>query len=139
MKTNCRVRLTASPPLFKRRTLKQQERHSTDALQTRGANNHVHEADPDRPRPRRRLRRALALPNIAVLATGGTIAGAGASATGTAYQAGKVSVNHLVAAVPELANIANVTPKQVAQIGSQDMSDESAQARPDDQRRLQEV
>ena len=53
---------------------------------------------------------ALALPNIAVLATGGTIAGAGASATGTAYQAGKVSVNHLVAAVPELANIANVTP-----------------------------
>ena len=27
MKTNCRVRLTASPPLFKRRTLKQQERH----------------------------------------------------------------------------------------------------------------
>ena len=35
---------------------------------------------------------ALALPNIAVLATGGTIAGAGASATGTAYQAGKVSV-----------------------------------------------
>ena len=67
---------------------------------------------------------ALALPNIAVLATGGTIAGAGASATGTAYQAGKVSVNHLVAAVPELANIANVTPKQVAQIGSQDMSDE---------------
>ena len=67
---------------------------------------------------------ALALPNIAVLATGGTIAGAGASATDTAYQAGKVSVNHLVAAVPELANIANVTPKQVAQIGSQDMSDE---------------
>ena len=67
---------------------------------------------------------ALALPNIAVLATGGTIAGAGASATGPAYQAGKVSVNHLVAAVPELANIANVTPKQVAQIGSQDMSDE---------------
>jgi L-asparaginase len=35
-----------------------------------------------------------------------------------------VSVNHLVAAVPELAKIANVTPVQVAQIGSQDMSDE---------------
>ena len=62
--------------------------------------------------------------HILMIATGGTIAGAGASATGTAYQAGKVSVNHLVAAVPELANIANVTPKQVAQIGSQDMSDE---------------
>lgn len=67
---------------------------------------------------------ALALPNIAVLATGGTIAGAGNSSTGSAYSAGKVSVNHLVAAVPELAKIANVTPVQVAQIGSQDMSDE---------------
>ncbi len=67
---------------------------------------------------------AMALPNIAVLATGGTIAGAGASSTGSAYSAGKVSVNHLVAAVPELAKIANVTPMQVAQIGSQDMSDE---------------
>ena len=41
---------------------------------------------------------ALALPNIAVLATGGTIAGAGASSTGSAYKAGAVSVNHLVAA-----------------------------------------
>ena len=29
---------------------------------------------------------ALALPNIAVLATGGTIAGAGQSATGSAYK-----------------------------------------------------
>ena len=67
---------------------------------------------------------ALALPNIAVLATGGTIAGAGQSATGSAYKAGQVSVNHLVAAVPQLAKVANVTPVQVAQIGSQDMSDE---------------
>lgn len=67
---------------------------------------------------------AFALPNIAVLATGGTIAGAGASSTGSAYTAGKVSVNHLVAAVPELAKIANITPIQVAKIGSQDMSDE---------------
>ena len=67
---------------------------------------------------------AASLPNVAVLATGGTIAGAGTSATGSAYTAGKVSVNHLVAAVPQLAEIANVTPVQVAQIGSQHMSDE---------------
>ena len=52
----------------------------------------------------------LAQPNIAVVATGGTIAGAGNSSTGSSYAAGKVSVNHLVAAVPELAKIANVTP-----------------------------
>ena len=64
------------------------------------------------------------LPDIAILATGGTIAGAGNTSTGSAYAAGKVSVNHLVAAVPELAKVANVTPIQVSQIGSQDMSDE---------------
>ena len=66
---------------------------------------------------------AAGLPKIEVLATGGTIAGSGASATGSAYQAGKVSVNHLVAAVPQLADIAEITPKQVVQIGSQDMTD----------------
>ena len=54
---------------------------------------------------------AMALPTVEVLATGGTIAGAGQSATGTAYTAGKVSVNHLVAAVPALADVANVVPK----------------------------
>ena len=67
---------------------------------------------------------AMALPTVEVLATGGTIAGAGQSATGTAYTAGKVSVNHLVAAVPALADVANVVPKQVVQIGSQDMTDD---------------
>lgn len=66
----------------------------------------------------------FALPNIAVLATGGTIAGTGTSATGSAYTAGKVEVNHLIKAVPTLANIANITPFQIASIGSQDMSDE---------------
>ena len=67
---------------------------------------------------------AASLPQIAVLATGGTIAGSGASATGSAYSSGKVSVNHLVAAVPQLAEIAEVTPKQIVQIGSQDMTDD---------------
>ena len=47
---------------------------------------------------------AASLPQIEVLATGGTIAGSGNSATGSAYTAGKVSVNHLVAAVPQLAD-----------------------------------
>lgn len=67
---------------------------------------------------------SFALPNIAVLATGGTIAGAGSSTINSQYTAGKVTVNHLVDAIPELADIANITPIQVAQIGSQDMSDE---------------
>ena len=64
-----------------------------------------------------------ALPNVAVYATGGTIAGQSAASDKTNYSAAKVGVDKLVQAVPELANIANVTSDQVAQIGSQDMSD----------------
>lgn len=67
---------------------------------------------------------ALALPNITVLATGGTIAGGGESATQSNYTAGKVGVASLVDAVPQLKNIANITGEQVVSIGSQDMNDE---------------
>ena len=42
--------------------------------------------------------------NVVVLATGGTIAGAGATAANSAtYQAAKVPVDKLIAGVPELA------------------------------------
>ncbi len=54
---------------------------------------------------------ALALPNITILATGGTIAGGGDSATKSNYTAGKVGVENLVNAVnavPQLKDIANV-------------------------------
>lgn len=65
-----------------------------------------------------------AQPNIVVFATGGTIAGQSAASDKTNYSAAKVGVDKLVQAVPELSKIANVTSEQVAQIGSQDMSDE---------------
>lgn len=63
-------------------------------------------------------------PNIHILATGGTIAGSGASSTATNYTAGQVAIGTLLDAVPELQNIANVTGEQVVRIGSQDMNDE---------------
>ena len=64
------------------------------------------------------------LPNIVVVGTGGTIAGQGRSATSTAsYTSGAVKVDDLVAAVPELARIANVRSEAVAQIGSRNMTD----------------
>ncbi len=66
---------------------------------------------------------ALALPNITILATGGTIAGGGDSATKSNYTAGKVGVENLVNAVPQLKDIANVKGEQVVNIGSQDMND----------------
>ena len=67
---------------------------------------------------------AQQLPNIHILATGGTIAGSGESATGSSYTAGQVAIGELISAVPELKNIANITGEQIVKIGSQDMSDD---------------
>lgn len=63
-------------------------------------------------------------PNIHILATGGTIAGTGGSATSTNYTAGQVAISTLLKAVPELNNIANITGEQIVRIGSQDMNDD---------------
>jgi len=67
---------------------------------------------------------AADLPQIRVLATGGTIAGAQASATDYGYKSGAYDVNSLLAAVPNLDKLAVITGEQVANIGSQDMNDE---------------
>jgi L-asparaginase len=64
------------------------------------------------------------LPRIRVLATGGTIAGAQASATDYGYKSGAYDVNSLIKAVPNLDKLAVITGEQVANIGSQDMNDE---------------
>jgi L-asparaginase len=64
-----------------------------------------------------------ALPTIAVLATGGTIAGAAATDVQAGYKSGQVGVEQLIAAVPQAQKIANLRGEQVANIGSQDMND----------------
>ncbi|RYE99349.1 MAG: L-asparaginase, partial [Oxalobacteraceae bacterium] len=64
------------------------------------------------------------LPNVTILATGGTIAGTGASSTTTVgYTAATVGVQSLIAAVPEITKVANVTGEQVFQIASENISD----------------
>ncbi len=65
---------------------------------------------------------AAAKPTIYILATGGTIAGTGASDTGSSYKAGAITVDQLLAAVPEILDIADIHGEQVANIGSQDMN-----------------
>src|SRR5688572_1557429 len=60
--------------------------------------------------------------NIVVLATGGTIAGAGVSSTGSAYTSGQVKIDAMIDAVPNIRNLANLKGEQVANVGSQDMS-----------------
>jgi L-asparaginase type II len=65
------------------------------------------------------------LANITILATGGTIAGSGASSTTTVgYTAATVGVQRLIQAVPELAKVANVSGEQVFQIASENMSND---------------
>ena len=65
-----------------------------------------------------------AKPNIHILATGGTIAGTGSSATTSQYTAGQVAIGTLLDAVPQIKDIANVTGEQIVSIGSPDMNDQ---------------
>ncbi|NML33963.1 asparaginase [Paraburkholderia antibiotica] len=66
---------------------------------------------------------ASSLPRIAVLATGGTIAGAAPDAANTSgYQAGVVGVDQLLAAVPALSTVARIAPEQIASVDSKDMT-----------------
>lgn len=63
------------------------------------------------------------LPNIVILATGGTIAGSAAANTQTTgYKAGALGVDTLINAVPELKTLANISGEQVANIGSENMT-----------------
>ncbi len=66
------------------------------------------------------------LSNVVILATGGTIAGAGASAANSAtYQAAKVGIEQLIAGIPELSQVANVRGEQVMQIASESITNEN--------------
>jgi len=62
------------------------------------------------------------LPNVVILATGGTIAGTGESATGSSYTSGKVTIDAMIDAVPNIRKLANLTGEQISNVGSQDMS-----------------
>jgi len=65
------------------------------------------------------------LPHVVVLATGGTIAGAGASAASSAtYQAAKVPVEQLLTGLPELGKVARVSGEQVFQIASESFTNQ---------------
>lgn len=62
-------------------------------------------------------------PNVVILATGGTIAGAGVTSTTTVgYTAAVTAVEKLIENVPELSKIANVKGEQTAQIASESMT-----------------
>ena len=62
------------------------------------------------------------LPVVVVLATGGTIAGAAASAVRANYTSGQVTVDDMISAVPGLTTLASIQGEQLANVGSQDMT-----------------
>src|SRR5215469_369448 len=62
------------------------------------------------------------LPNVVILATGGTIAGAAATGTQSAYTSGAVTIDAMLSAVPGIKNLANVKGEQISNVGSQDMT-----------------
>src|SRR6187549_3846509 len=61
-------------------------------------------------------------PNIVILATGGTIAGAAATGTQSGYTSGAVTIDAMLTAVPGIKELANVKGEQISNVGSQDMS-----------------
>lgn len=64
-------------------------------------------------------------PHVVILATGGTIAGTGATSTTTVgYTAAKLGVDKMIESVPELKQVADVRGEQVAQIASESMTNE---------------
>jgi L-asparaginase len=61
-------------------------------------------------------------PNVMILATGGTIAGAASTGTQAGYTSGAVTIDAMIAAVPGIRDLANIKGEQVSNVGSQDMT-----------------
>lgn len=63
------------------------------------------------------------LPTVWILATGGTIAGAGSSSTDLSnYKPGAISGEQLVQAVPQIAKLADIKVEQIASVNSSDLT-----------------
>lgn len=63
-------------------------------------------------------------PSIKILATGGGIAGSLQSTSGTRFTAGNLTIDALLAQIPELKKIANISGEQIVNIPSQAMTNE---------------
>jgi L-asparaginase len=61
-------------------------------------------------------------PNVVILATGGTIAGAAASGTQAGYTSGAVTIDAMLKAVPGITDLATIKGEQISNVGSQDMT-----------------
>jgi L-asparaginase len=91
----------------------------------------IYETEPKNPTPtylllfgicRHSAAQAKRLPNIVIRATGGTIAGVAATGTQAGYTSGAVTLDAMLAAVPDVKNLANIKGEQISTVGSQDMT-----------------
>src|SRR5271170_1543319 len=62
------------------------------------------------------------LPNVVILATGGTIAGAASTGTQAAYTSGAVTIDTMLAAVPGIRDLADIKGEKISNVGSQDIT-----------------
>jgi L-asparaginase len=60
--------------------------------------------------------------HVVILATGGTIAGAGNIGTQASYISGQMGIEAMIDAVPGIRELAEIKGEQVANVGSQDMT-----------------
>jgi L-asparaginase len=68
------------------------------------------------------LANAQTKPNVVILATGGTIAGAAGTGVQSGYTSGQVTIDAMLAAVPDVMKLATIKGEQISNVGSQDMS-----------------
>src|SRR5512139_296619 len=61
-------------------------------------------------------------PNVVILATGGTIAGAAGSGVQSGYTSGQMTIDAMLNAVPDVMKLATIKGEQISNVGSQDMS-----------------
>ncbi|MCY7311631.1 MAG: type II asparaginase [Chitinophagaceae bacterium] len=65
---------------------------------------------------------AQKLPRVIILATGGTIAGKGASPDRAAYESGKIPIQDLLIAIPSINKLVDVKGEQVANVTSSNIT-----------------
>ncbi len=65
---------------------------------------------------------AQKLPKVIILATGGTIAGKGATPDRAAYESGKIPVEDLLIAIPSISKLVDVNGEQISNVASSNIS-----------------
>jgi L-asparaginase len=64
------------------------------------------------------------MPKVMILTTGGTIAGQSNTGSATGYSAGQLGAQALIAGIPGIEKVAELSTEKISAVGSQDISDD---------------